>query len=244
MTVCLEKASQTDERPQPSQEKNDGRIALKVLARYFPETSQVYKSVKEKLDRDEPRKVLHKKKAIPSSKAMLANGSDEPNKKQKPDHNFLIEQRAEIQYLVDFHSSRVELLEFPSDPFSKRREVFTMFKLIVLDKEPVTKVVLCSKCRKLLVRYRPSGTNLIRHYQRHMKNQEEEKEKVKKQSSKWRVDEFRKGKGQYVPKDRVALETGEDHTCAAIATIPAVETSFNLGDTSTIHALLKVELDC
>ena len=58
--------------------------------------------------------------------------------------------------------------------------LLTNYQLIMLDKEPVTKLVLCSKCRKVLERYRPSGTNLIRHYQRHMKNEKEEKRKAGK----------------------------------------------------------------
>ena len=154
------------------------------------------------MDRAEPRNALVEQKAITSRKSTCAQAFDERNKKPKPDHIYVIEQRAEIQYLVDFHSTRVELREFPSDPFSKHREVFTIFKLLFLDKEPVTKLVLCSKCRKLLVRYRPSGTNLIRHYQRHMKNEKEEKHQVEKHSSKWRLDQLRKGRRGNIHKMR------------------------------------------
>ena len=180
MTESLEKATQTDEDPQNYEEKADARKVLKFLVRYFPETSQVYTSVKEQLDRHETRKTPSEKKPITSSKSRWAKYFEETNKKAKPDHNSLIDQRAEIQNLVDFNSSRVEFREFPSDPFSKHREVVRSFQLIVLDMEPVTKLVLCSNCRKLLVRYRPSGTNLIRHYQRHMKKEKEEKRKAEK----------------------------------------------------------------
>ena len=208
MTESVEKATQTDEEPQLSQEKDDESKILKVLARYFPETSMVYKSVKEKLDTAEARDALVEKKGIPSRKSRCGKGFDEPKTKPKPDHNFVINQRAEIQYLVDFHSSRVEFSEFPCDPFSKHLDVFSIFRLIVLDKEPVTKLVLCSRCRKLLVRYRPSGTNLIRHFQRHMKD-EEEKHQAQKNLSKWRVDEFRKRSGQNFHKVRATKDKSE-----------------------------------
>ena len=71
----------------------------------------------------------------------------------------------------------------------------------MLDKEPVTRLVLCSKCRKLLVRYRPSGTNLIGHYQRHMRiEKEEEKQQAQRESSKRMIAESRKQKIHNFPK--------------------------------------------
>ena len=95
MTESLEKASQTDEEPQTSKEE-DAKKVLNVLARYFPETSQVYKSVKEQLDRHEPRHALVEQKAITSRKSNCAKAFNDPNKKPKPDHKYVIEQRAEI----------------------------------------------------------------------------------------------------------------------------------------------------
>ena len=185
---------------EPNQENDEARKALKVLARLFLNTKRNTKSDKQQLARVEDALTLIGKKEISARTSNFLKSIDGRKKKRKPDHNFLLDQRSEIQYLVDFNSTRIELHEFPLDPFSKHPEVIPIFKLIILDKEPVTKLVLCSKCRKLLVRYRPSGTNLIRHYQRHKKIEEEEKHQGHRQSSKRKIDEFRKRREQNLPK--------------------------------------------
>ena len=90
-------------------------------------------------------------------------------------HKALIVQKAEIQHLIDFKRTRIELQPFPYATFSKHREKMEIYQLVSLDGEPLTKLVLCTKCRKLLVRYMPSATNLIRHFDRHEKIEEAER---------------------------------------------------------------------
>jgi len=183
-----------------AQENDEARKALKVLARFILTLPQVNKSYKDQVDQDEHKCALVVKNGITPRKSTLAKSFNESKKRRNPKHNSLLDQRAEIQYLLDFHSCRIHLREFPSDPFSKHREVFANYQLIMLEKEPVTKLVLCSKCRKVLVRYRPSGTNLVRHYQRHMKIEEEEKQQAQRHSSKRMIGEFRKQKINNFPK--------------------------------------------
>ena len=169
VAVSSSQANKPDENGDSPQEKDEARKALKVLARFILKNPQLSKSNKQQMNLVELEDALFDKKGRISTQSTLDKDFEVGKKIRKPDHNFLIEQRSEIQYLVDFHSSRVELREFPTDPFSRHQEVFRSFRLILLDKEPVTKLVLCTKCRKILVRYRPSGTNLIRHAQRHIK---------------------------------------------------------------------------
>ena len=90
----------------------------------------------------------------------------------KPDHKSLLDQRSEIQILVDFKSKRIVGQPFPYPTFSKHREKMLIYQLISLDGEPLPKLVLCTKCRRLLVLYRASSTNLIRHFVRHEKLEE------------------------------------------------------------------------
>jgi len=202
-TSSMPRSSSQKRKPvdtqQIPQETDEARKALKVLARFILSLPRGNNSYKDQVDQDEHEGALVDKNCITSKKSILTKGFNGSKKTRNPKHNSLLDQRAEIQYLVDFHSSRIQIREFPSDPFSKHREVFTNYQLIMLDKEPVTKLVLCSKCRKVLVRYRPSGTNLIRHYQRHMKI-EEEKQQAQRQSSKRMNAEFRKHKIHNFPK--------------------------------------------
>ena len=90
----------------------------------------------------------------------------------KPNHKSLLDQRREIQYLVDFKSKRIVGQPFPYPTFSKHREKMLIYQLISIDGEPLPKLVLCTKCRRLLVLYRASSTNLIRHFVRHEKLEE------------------------------------------------------------------------
>ena len=114
----------------------------------------------------------------------------------------MLDLKAEIQSLIDFQSTRIELREFPQDPFSNSRAMYKIFQLIILDKEPVPTLVLCLKCRKLLVRYRPSGTNLIRHYHRHMISEEENNQDLA-QSGNTTLDEYRRKRAENFPKLRM-----------------------------------------
>ena len=133
----------------------------------------------------QPSKNLERENTMtssPISNGKTGSGSSRSNiakctiahkrKTNKPDHKSLLDQRSEIQYLIDFKNTRIELQPFPYATFSKHREKMEIYKLITLDGEPITKLVLCTKCRKLLVRYKPSATNLVRHFERHEKKEE------------------------------------------------------------------------
>ncbi|KAF0138555.1 MAG: hypothetical protein FD122_3767 [Stygiobacter sp.] len=80
-----------------------------------------------------------------------------------------LDQKSKLQYLIDFKCPRIDVQEIPYDPLSKHSEKIQIFQLITLDGQPVKSLVLCSKCNRLLVRYKPSATNLIRHFERHKK---------------------------------------------------------------------------
>ena len=125
-------------------------------------------------------------------------------KTYKPDHKSLLDQRTEIQYLVDFKSKRIVGQPFPYATFSKHREKMLIYQLISLDGEPLPKLVLCTKCRRLLVLYRGSSTNLIRHFVRHERL--EEAQRVAARNTK-----FIKGKEKCKPtarRDCSAKKTG------------------------------------
>ena len=159
---------QQEENQETDQEKVEVRKALKLLVRYFLHPRQLAKS-----NNGQITSVQQSNLTVDKNKSTIRKSFDNIKKRIKTDHNVMLDSKAEIQSLIDFHSPRIELREFPQDPFSKSRAMSKIFQLIILDKEPVPKLVLCSRCRKLLVRYRPSGTNLIRHYHRHMKSEDQ-----------------------------------------------------------------------
>ena len=80
-----------------------------------------------------------------------------------------LDQKSKLQYLIDFKCPRIDVQEIPYDPLSKHGEKIQLFQLVSLDGQPIKNLVLCSKCKRLLVRYKPSATNLIRHFERHKK---------------------------------------------------------------------------
>ncbi len=205
LTADSEKDIQQEENQETDQEKVEVRKALKILSRYFLHPRQLAKSNNGQIISVQQTNLTVDKNKLKDNKSTFRKGFANIKKRIKTDHNVLLDSKAEIQSLIDFNSPRIEQREFPQDPFSKSRAMSKIFQLIILDKEPVPKLVLCSKCRKLLVRYRPSGTNLIRHYHRHMKS-EEQNHQDPGQSGITNIDEYRKKRAENFPKLRSTKE--------------------------------------
>jgi len=201
ITADSEKDIQQEENQETDQEKVEVRKALNILARYFLYPIHLAKLNNGQITSVKQTNLTVDKNKLKDNKSTFGKSFDNIKKRIKTDHNVLLDLKAEIQSLIDFHSPRIEFREFPQDPFSKSRAMSKIFQLIILDKEPVPKLVLCSKCRKILVRYRPSGTNLIRHYHRHMKSPKQSHQDPR-QSGKTKKDEYREKRAENFPKLR------------------------------------------
>ena len=166
------------------QEKEEARRALRILARFFPVPAELYSSNDGHYNPFEAPRDPFKKNRIISKMSTIGRSSYTSKKRRVQDHKPLLEQRREIQTLLDYQSTRIEVHEYPSQPFSKHPEIANIYQLIILDKKPIDNLIICKQCRKILVRYRPSSTNLIRHFQRHIKFEEEEKVEARREACK------------------------------------------------------------
>ena len=222
-----------EENQRAHQEKVEVRKALNLLVRYFLNPTQIPKSNNGSLTSGNQRNEISDKYTLKNNKSTFRRSLDNPSKMIKTDHKSVLESKGEIQSLIDFNSARIELRKFPKDPFSKSREMYKYFRLIILDKEPVATLVLCYKCRKLLVRYRPSGTNLIRHYQRHM-NSEEEKDRETRQSGNTIQDDYRKKRAAKFPKFRTSKDNPDSEPRKQRNELPSDENDQSLSPSSGI----------
>ena len=84
-------------------------------------------------------------------------------------HHKSICDRAKIQELVDFASSRLAFHEMHLSPFTINHFVSEHFNLISMDGAPLTNMALCKDCKTVLVRFRNGTTNLKVHQQHHLK---------------------------------------------------------------------------
>ena len=99
---------------------------------------------------------------------------------EKIDHQSLLKLKKEIQNLIDFQSTRIALLEIPTNDFSKNIRLAECFQLIKLEGVPVPELLLCKKCTKVMARCRLTSTPIVRHLKQHEKVEMARKEQKKK----------------------------------------------------------------
>ncbi len=83
-----------------------------------------------------------------------------------------IKKSSEIQTAVYFQSPHITFHEFPNSPFSISPPLMNYFKLISYNGEPITDLIVCTKCQKVFIISCICASNNYRHAERHMKRKE------------------------------------------------------------------------
>ena len=134
--------SEAMDRDEITDNSRDSNADLPQIVSLIPPSQKVDMQITKKTEGENKMAISNftKPKTPATSSSSNCEKGRIPHKRQtyKPDHKSLLDQRSEIQYLVNFKSKRIVCQPFPYAIFSKHREKMLIYQLISLDGEALT----------------------------------------------------------------------------------------------------------